>query len=83
MDGLVIETEYRETMIHSTEAVWEMLAREEWLECRHDTSTMFDILESLPVWASYMIFSSFHDIKIYMYYVFKIYMYYKMNTGGL
>ena len=50
-------------MIHSTEAAWEMLAREEWLRCRHDASPMFDIPGSTPVWAPYMIFSGFHDIK--------------------
>ena len=71
MDGPVIEAAYGETMIHSTEAVQKMLAREEWLGCRHDASPMFDILRSTPVWASYMTFSGFHDIKIYMYYVLK------------
>ena len=80
----MIEVAYGETMIHSTEAVWEILAREEWLGCRHDVSPMFDIPESTLMWAPYMIFSGFHDIKIYIYYVFKIYMYYKKrNTGGL
>ena len=63
MDGPVIEVAYGETMIHSTEVVWEMLAREEWLRCRHDASPMFDIPGSTPVWAPYMIFSGFHDIK--------------------
>ena len=63
MDGLVIEAAYRETMIHSTEAVAEMLARKECLGCRHNTSPMVDILRSTLVWVSYMIFSGFHDIK--------------------
>ena len=76
MDGLVIEAAYEETMIHSTKVVWEMLAREEWLGCHHDASPMFDILESTLVWAPYMIFFGFHDIKIYMHYVLKSYMYY-------
>ena len=71
----VIEVAYGETMIHSTEAIWEMLAQEEWLGCRHDTSPMVDIPGSTPVWAPYMIFFGFYDIKIYMYY--------KSNTGGL
>ena len=71
MDGLVIEVAYGETMIHSTEAVWEILAREKWLGCCHDASPMFDIPGSTPVWAPYMIFSGFYDIKIYMYYVLK------------
>ena len=41
---------------HSTEAVWEMIAREEWLGCRYDVSPMFDIPGSTPVWAHYIIF---------------------------
>ena len=69
----VIEVVYRKTTFHSTEAVWEMIAREEWLGCRHDASPMFDILGSTSVWAPYIyiLFSDFHDIKTYMYYVFK------------
>ena len=70
-------------IIHSTEAVWEILAREEWLGCRHDTSPMVDISESTPVWAQYMVFFDFINIKVYMYYVLKTYMYYERNTGGL
>ena len=83
MDGVVIEVAYGETMIHSTEAVLEILAWKEWLGCCHDASSMFDMPGSTPVWALYMIFSGFHDIKIYMYYVFKIYKYYKKKIGGL
>ena len=52
----MIEAAYGETMIHSTEVVWEMLAQEEWLGCRHDTSPMVDIPRSIPVWAQYTIF---------------------------
>ena len=77
MDGLVIKATYKETMIHFTEIVMEMLARKELLGYRHDTSPMVNISGSTPVWAPYMIFSSFHVIKSYMYYVFKIYIYYK------
>ena len=47
---------YGETLIHSTEAIWEILAREEWLGCQHDISSMVDISGSLLVWAQYMIF---------------------------
>ena len=78
----VIEVVYGETLIHSTKAVWEILAREEWLGCRHDTSLMVDIPGSTPVWAPYMIFFGFHDIKSILL-CFKIYMYYKKKTGGL
>ena len=78
----VVEIAYGKTMIHSIEVVWEILARKEWLKCRHDASPMLDIPGSTPVWAPYMIFSSFLDIKS-IYYSLKIYMYYKRNTGGL
>ena len=71
----VIEVAYGEILFHSTEAVWELIAREEWLECRHDASPMFDIPGSTPVWALYMLFFDFYDKKIYMYYVFKTYIY--------
>ena len=49
MDGPVIDAAYGETMIHSIEAVWEMLVREEWLGCRHDTLLMVDIPRSTLV----------------------------------
>ena len=45
----VIEVAYGEILFHSTEVVWEMVAREEWLGCRHDASSMFDIPESTPL----------------------------------
>ena len=78
----VIKVAYGEIMIHSTEAVWEILAREEWLGCRHNTSRMFNIPGSTPMWAPYIIFSGFHDIKISMYYVL-ISIRIKKNTDGL
>ena len=43
----MIEVAYGEMIFHSTEAVWEMLTREEWLGCQHDASPMFDILGSV------------------------------------
>ena len=46
----------RKWYFHSTEAVWEMITREEWLWCRHDALPMFDIPGSTPVWAQYIIF---------------------------
>ena len=52
----VIEVAYGETLFHSTETVWEMKAWEEWLGCRHDALSMLDILESITVWAPYIIF---------------------------
>ena len=55
----LIEVAYGEMIFHSTEAIWEMLAREEWLGCRHDASPMFDIPRSTPVWAPSILFSNF------------------------
>ena len=52
---------------HSTEAVWEMIAQEEWLGCRHDASPMFDIPESTPVRAPYIyifLFSTYQNLCI-------------------
>ena len=52
----MIEVAYGETLFHSTEAVWEIIAREEWLGCWHDASPMLDIPGSTPVWAQYILF---------------------------
>ena len=52
----LIEVAYREMIFHSIEAVKEMVAREEWLGCRHDASPMFNIPGSTPVWAQYIVF---------------------------
>ena len=49
MNGLVIDAANGETMIHSNEVVWEMLAQEEWLGCRHDTLPIVNILGLTPV----------------------------------
>ena len=56
---------------HVIEVVWEILTRKKWLGCRHDASLIFDIPGSTPMWAPYILFSEFQDIKTYMYYVFK------------
>ena len=60
----VIEVAYGEILFHFTEAIWELIAREEWLGCQHDASPMFDIPGLTPVWAQYILFSGFHDIKL-------------------
>ena len=68
---LVIDATYVKALIHSTKAVWEMIAREEWLGCRHDASPMFDIPRSTPMWAQWIIFR-FSIYKTYVYgYCFK------------
>ena len=69
----VIEVAYGETLIYSTKVVWVILAREEWLGCRHDASPILHIPGSTSVWAQYILFFwvFFKDIKTYMYYVFK------------
>ena len=45
----VIDVAYGQILLHSTEVVWELIAQEEWLECRHDASPMFDMPESTLV----------------------------------
>ena len=55
----VLEVAYGEFFIfHSIEAVWERIAREEWLGCQHVASPILGILGSTPVWAQlyYFIF---------------------------
>ena len=47
----VIEVAHGEILFHSTEAVWKLIAWEEWLGCQHDALSMFDIPRSTPVWA--------------------------------
>ena len=49
---LVLEVAYGETIIHSIEVVWEILARKEWLRCRHDTSPMVDMIHH--PWSTYL-----------------------------
>ena len=66
----MIEVAYEDILFHSTKVVCEMIAREEWLGCRHDTSPMFDILGSTLVWAQYILFFYFYDIKIYIHIMF-------------
>ena len=63
---LVIKVAYEEILFHSTEAVWEIVVQEEWLRCRLDASLMFDISGSTPMWAPYILFYGFYDIKIYI-----------------
>ena len=69
----VIEVAYEETIFHSTEVVWEMVAQEEWLGCRHNASLMFDISELTPVWAPYILFFYFLEIKTYKYFILNLY----------
>ena len=77
MDGLSYRPHMGRQLFHSTEAVWEMLAREEWLVCRHDALPMVDIPGSSPVWAQYMYFLFL--LRTLYILCFKIYMYYKMT----
>ena len=62
----MIEVAYEEILFHSTEVVWEIIVQEEWLGCRYDASLIFDIPGSTPVWAPYILFSNFHNIKTYI-----------------
>ena len=64
----------------STEAIWEMIAREEWLGCRHDVAHVGHTRVNTSVGTTYIIFE-FSNYKNYMYYVFEsIYIYYKTKT---
>ena len=45
----MIDVAYGEILFHSTEAVWELIAREKWLGYWHDASPMFDLSGSTPV----------------------------------
>ena len=56
----VLEVAYERQLFHSTETIWEMLAWEEWLVCRHDASPMVDTPGSTPIWAQYMYFWLFN-----------------------
>ena len=57
----------------TTEVVWELIAREEWLGCRHDVTHVGHTRVNTSVGSMY--FSGFQYIKsMYMYNVFKIYM---------
>ena len=73
-----LEVAYGEIIFHSTEVVWVMKAREEWLGCQHDASPMFDIPGSTLVWALYIIFffwiSRYKNLYVFC---FQIYTYYK------
>ena len=55
---------------HSTEVVWEMVAREEWLGCRHAVAHVGHTRVNTSVGSTYL-FLGFSFYKIYMYYVFK------------
>ena len=59
-----LEVAYGKMIFHSIEAVWEMVAREEWLECQYDASHMLDIPGSTLVWALY-IYILFFDFLWY------------------
>ena len=69
----VIEVAYGENLFHSTEIVWEMIAREEWLRCWHDASPMLDIPGSTLVWDQYLLFFDFQRYKNLYVLCFQIY----------
>ena len=65
---------------HSTEAVWEMVAREEWLGCRHAVVHVGHTRVNTSVGSTYL-FLGFSFYKTYMHYVFKTKQ--NKNTDGL
>ena len=70
---------------HSTEAVWEMIAREEWLGYRHDVAYVGHTWVNTSVGSMCIVFWIFilKTLNIYMYIVFKYISSIKKNTGGL
>ena len=56
---------------HSTETVWEMLAPEEWLVCRHVVAHVGHTRVNTSVGSTYIIFLIFFkNIKTYIYIMF-------------
>ena len=58
---------------HSTEAVWEMIAQEEWLGCRHDVAHVEHTRVNTSVGSTYIFFCFFFKYKMYMYYALYLY----------
>ena len=58
---------------HSTEAVWEMLAREEWLGCRYVVAHVGHIRINTSVGSTYIIFLIFLKYKNLYVLCFQIY----------
>ena len=52
----MLEAAYGEIVISLHRGCLGDVAREEWLGCRHDASSMVDIPGSTPVWTQYMYF---------------------------
>ena len=65
----VIEVTYGEILFHSTEAVWELVVREEWLGWQTRVNT--------SVGSVYIILWFLWYKNLYTYYVLKTYIYYK------
>ena len=70
MDDLLQRSHMGRDYVHSTEAVWELIAREEWLGCRHDVAHVWTYPGQHQCGHSAYYFLSFHNIKTYIY-VFK------------
>ena len=60
---------------HSTEAVWEMIAREEWLGCRHDVAHVGHTRVNTSVGSIFIIFFGFSYYKNLYVVCFQIYIY--------
>ena len=58
---------------HFTEVVWEMIAQEEWLGCRHVASPMLGIPRSTPVCAQlyyFLFFLLYNKTYVFLKYEF-------------
>ena len=61
---------------HSTETIWELIAREEWLGCRHDVAHVGHTQVNTSVGSMYTLFLDLYIINIkYTHIAFQIYIY--------
>ena len=62
----MIEVAYGELYFHSTETVWEMVVREEWLGCRHAVAHVGHTWVNTSVGSTYLIFgfSIYKDLYV-------------------
>ena len=63
---LIIEVAYEKILFHSTEAVWEVIAREEWLGCRHDVVHVGHIRVNTSVGSIHIIFGFSYYKNLYV-----------------
>ena len=76
IDDLWQRSHMERCYFHSTETVWELLAREEWLGCQHDVAHVGHTRVNTSVGSMYTAFLDFYIINIkYTHMAFQIYIY--------